>query len=180
MIVGSRYPLPGFAGQAQLARDQAIATEKQAEVVADTISNGVAAAQAGAKAASDAANQAASTLQSMLTHDFTGPEGPVPLAVLSAWAPNAPYVVGPPASFVAYQGSSYACAVSHTSSGVFDPTKWIVVAQKGNDGSNGSIDLETFPSGALLKATPNGLVPAVAGSDYIAPSAITIFDAGTA
>ena len=43
-----------------------------------------------------------------------GPTGPSPLSPLAPWMAGTPYVIGPPASFVAWGGNCYACVVDHT------------------------------------------------------------------
>ena len=44
-----------------------------------------------------------------------GPTGPSPLSPLAPWAAGTPYVAGPPASFVSWQGVCYVCMGPHTS-----------------------------------------------------------------
>jgi hypothetical protein len=62
----------------------------------------------------------------------TGATGPAPLTASAAWVTATAYVVGPPASFVTYNGSSYVCLVAHTS-GTFATDlaagNWGLVAQ---------------------------------------------------
>lgn len=55
--------------------------------------------------------------------------GPNPLAPIQNWQANTAYAAAAPASFVFYNGSSYACSQTHTSGATFDATKWQLVAQ---------------------------------------------------
>lgn len=68
-----------------------------------------------------------------------GATGPVAWLPPAAWATAQSYVTGPPASVVTFNGSTYVCIVPHTSN-VFGTDlaagKWLLVAQRGQDGSN--------------------------------------------
>ncbi|WLB16175.1 carbohydrate-binding protein [Bradyrhizobium japonicum] len=68
-----------------------------------------------------------------------GAAGPVAWLPPAAWATAQSYVTGPPASVVTFNGSSYVCIVPHTS-GTFATdlaaANWLLVAQRGQDGSN--------------------------------------------
>ena len=63
-----------------------------------------------------------------------GPAGPGPLTPVSPWVTGTAYVVGPPASYVSINGSSFECLVPHTA-GVFATDlaagKWGTVASVG-------------------------------------------------
>ena len=67
-----------------------------------------------------------------------GATGPAAWSAVAAWAASTAYVVGPPASVVTYSGETFVCTTAHTSTGVFDGTKWTKLAQKGSDGANGT------------------------------------------
>jgi hypothetical protein len=106
-----------------------------------------------------------------------GPAGPLPLQTLAAWATGQVYTATAPASFVAQAGSSYACAISHTS-GTFAADlaagKWIVVAAKGTPGAGtgdmlGANNLSDVASAATSLANLGGV-----------PTARTITAAGLA
>jgi hypothetical protein len=79
----------------------------------------------------------------------TGATGPAPLTPIAPWATATDYVIGPPASFVSQDGSSYECLEAHTS-GTFATDlaagKWGLVASKGLDG-DGTGDV-VGPAGA--------------------------------
>jgi hypothetical protein len=68
-----------------------------------------------------------------------GDTGPAAWTPPAAWTTATAYTVGPPASVVTQNGSTYVCIVSHTS-GTFATDlaagKWQLVAQRGNDGAN--------------------------------------------
>ena len=82
---------------------------------------------------------------------LAGGTGPLAWSTPTAWAASTAYIVGPPASCVTYNGSTYVCSTAHTSSGSFDPTKWTVIAMAGAAGGTGT----TGPAG------PRGLGPLV-------------------
>lgn len=110
-----------------------------------------------------------------------GPMGPTPLAPPSPWAPSTAYVANPPASVVTYQGSTYVCTTAHTSSAIFDVTKFIVLASKGDMGQTGA----TGPQGAgtTIKGsvpTPNDLPMSgnMAGDLYIVTTSGSGYNAG--
>lgn len=68
--------------------------------------------------------------------------GTVGLKPVVVWQTGQNYVIGPPASFVQKDGSSYQCLVAHTA-GVFATDaaagKWGLIAGRGTDGVNGSV-----------------------------------------
>lgn len=70
-----------------------------------------------------------------------GSTGATALTAVAPWATAINYVVGPPASYVSINGSSYSCLVPHTS-GTFATDlaagKWGLIASKGVDGTNGT------------------------------------------
>lgn len=71
--------------------------------------------------------------------------GIAPWTTPSAWVGStfySAYVAGTPASCVTYIGSSYACTTSHTSTGSFDPSKWQLVASKGDTGTASQSQVE--------------------------------------
>lgn len=106
-----------------------------------------------------------------------GDTGPATLKPLVAWATATAYAPGPPADYVTIGGSSYACAVAHTSAAAFATDlaagRWVVVALKGADAptfggtSNTSLTLGTgvkafvtqnnlaYQSGARVRAASN-------------------------
>lgn len=65
---------------------------------------------------------------------------------VSAWAPIVDYATGivaqalAPATLVFYQGESYVCIVAHTTTALFDVTKWHKIASRGVNGT-GSGDM---------------------------------------
>jgi hypothetical protein len=65
------------------------------------------------------------------TNGTNGATGPTQLSPAVVWSTATAYVIGPPASYVTINGSSYMCLVSHTS-GIFATDlaagKWIAVA----------------------------------------------------
>lgn len=77
--------------------------------------------------------------------------GPAPWTAPAAWAGSTVYTVGPPASLVVYGGEGYVCTTSHTSTGSFDPSKWIKVTTAAAIPST-SITDSTAAGRALLTA----------------------------
>lgn len=67
----------------------------------------------------------------------TGGTGPVAWLPVTTWVSSTAYTVGPPTSVVVNLGETYVCTTSHTSTGVFDGTKWTKIAAKGADGATG-------------------------------------------
>ena len=71
----------------------------------------------------------------------TGQVGPASLAPIQAWQSGRGYLAGPPAAFVSFGGSSYACSFSHTS-GTFTNDLanryWVLVAAVGSVGPQGT------------------------------------------
>ncbi|WP_375455646.1 hypothetical protein [uncultured Methylobacterium sp.] len=77
------------------------------------------------------------------------------------WASGTVYTATAPASTVTYQGSTQVCAISHTSGGTFDAAKFVMLAQRGIDGTgtlngpvssaDGTLPLFDGTTGALLK-----------------------------
>ncbi len=66
-----------------------------------------------------------------------GARGPLPFqSPPVAWAMFTAYFTGPPASAVIYDGETYVAIANHTSTGSFDPTKWVKIAQKGLSGND--------------------------------------------
>lgn len=58
--------------------------------------------------------------------------------VRGSWAPNTSYsITGTNIDVVEYEGSTYACNNSHVSGQTFDPSKWVLIAEKGTDGEDG-------------------------------------------
>lgn len=58
--------------------------------------------------------------------------------VRGSWAPNTSYsITGTNIDVVEYEGSTYACNNSHVSGQTFDPSKWVLIAEKGTDGQDG-------------------------------------------
>lgn len=55
--------------------------------------------------------------------------GPLPWSSPVPWVTGSIYVVGPPASCVTINGSTYVCNTAHIAASVFDPTKWTLIAQ---------------------------------------------------
>lgn len=71
---------------------------------------------------------------------LTGATGPSRLSALTVWATNTTYTVGPPASYVSINGSSYVCLTNHTSSTFSSDlasNRWGTVASVGNTGAAG-------------------------------------------
>lgn len=68
-----------------------------------------------------------------------GDTGPAAWGTPAAWVTATPYSIGPPAAVVTFNGNTYVALVSHTS-GTFATDlaagKWLLVAQRGQDGSN--------------------------------------------
>lgn len=100
-----------------------------------------------------------------------GAPGVPPLSPVAAWATATAYVVGPPASYVTNNGSSYMCLVPHTS-GTFATDlaagKWGVVAQSG---TSGGADLTaygrlTLSSGVQVMKSSYAAAPAVLLTPY--------------
>ena len=70
----------------------------------------------------------------------TGSTGPEPWSAPVAWAGSTAYVATAPASCVTYLGETYVCTTGHTSTGTFDASKFVKIAQKGADGTgSGSV-----------------------------------------
>lgn len=92
-----------------------------------------------------------------------GNTGPAALKPLVAWTTTTAYVTGPPADYVSINGSSYACAIAHTS-GTFATDlaagKWVVVAVKGTDapvyGGTSTTSL-VIATGSKVFTTQSGL-----------------------
>lgn len=67
---------------------------------------------------------------------------------INAWAPVVAYTSGltatpaAPATVVVYSGETYVCLAAHTTTSVFDPTKWVKIAAKGTPGA-GTGDMVT-------------------------------------
>lgn len=58
--------------------------------------------------------------------------------VRGSWAPNTSYsITGTNIDVVEHEGSTYACNNSHVSGQTFDPSKWVLIAEKGTDGQDG-------------------------------------------
>lgn len=121
---------------------------------------------------------------------ITGPTGPSAWAAPVAWQTATAYVSAAPSSVVTQSGETYVCLVAHTS-GVFATdlaaSKWIKIATKGADGSNGAVAVSGTPtvnqiaawvdSTTIKGVSITGLVKgngasaptaAVASTDYIA------------
>lgn len=93
----------------------------------------------------------------------TGDTGPTPWQPQPApWSgPGTVYSATAPASTVTYQGSSYVCSTSHTSTSAFEPDKFTLLAQRGNDGTgtvngpasaaDGSIAVFNGTTGTLIR-----------------------------
>jgi hypothetical protein len=73
-------------------------------------------------------------LSALAGADSTVP-GPAAWQLPVAFASGITAVVGPPTTTVVYLGETYVCITGHTTTGTFDPSKWIKVAAKGSDGS---------------------------------------------
>lgn len=131
----------------------------------------------------------------------TGADGIDPWLAAAEWITATAYVVGPPASVVTNNGSTYVCIEAHTS-GTFATdlaaAKWLVLAQAGSgdvstNTATSVIDealLFADTSGKLLKrSTLTGIVKstsgvqsaAVAGTDYYNPGGtdVAVADGGT-
>lgn len=65
-----------------------------------------------------------------------GPTGDTPWGAVEAWAMTTVYSAAAPASVVTYQGETYVCSTSHTSTSSFDASKWLKIAAKGADGND--------------------------------------------
>ena len=107
-----------------------------------TVSNSGAGGSAAATLTGPAGNQ---TLSLTLPTGATGPQGPIgntgPTGPNSwqvpptGWLASTAYTATAPASVVVYAGQTYVCSTSHTSTASFDSTKFVLIAQKGADGS---------------------------------------------
>ena len=96
--------------------------------------------------------------------DLLVPAGPVPFLPPVAWAAGLDFTAVLPASAVVYGRSSYVCIVSHTSAVPFDPTKWVLIASGGIDGTgtlngpsaatSGVVAVFDGPSGGKIKEGP--------------------------
>ena len=53
----------------------------------------------------------------------------------TAWAANTAYSASAPASVVTYQGSTYVCSTSHTSTASFQSADWTLIAASGARGA---------------------------------------------
>lgn len=72
------------------------------------------------------------------------------------WAATTAYVNdAAEVDVVTYNGSTFACAESHTSTDAFDATKWTLIAQRGTDGAQG----ETGATGAPGEKGADGTTP---------------------
>ena len=72
------------------------------------------------------------------------------------WAATTAYVNdAAEVDVVTYNGSTFACAESHTSTDTFDATKWTLIAQRGTDGVQG----ETGATGAPGEKGADGTTP---------------------
>jgi hypothetical protein len=102
----------------------------------------------------------------------TGPVGLTQLAPITIWTTGQNYIIGPPASFVSINGSSYQCLVNHTS-GVFATDlaalKWGIIASVGSTGLTGATGVigatgpgvgATGATGATGSTGPSGLIGA--------------------
>jgi hypothetical protein len=103
---------------------------------------------------------------------FKGVKGETPWKPIVNWATNTDYLVGPPASVVSYDGSSYVCSVSHRSTSIFDSSKWTALAIRSDvlasscDGSwNATLNEPPITSGVgqkghyrIVKTSGNTLV----------------------
>lgn len=130
-----------------------------------------------------------------------GTNGTDPWLAATAWLTATAYVVGPPASVVTDNGSTYVCIESHTS-GTFATdlaaAKWLVLAQAGSgdvstNTATSVVDeavLFADTSGKILKrSTLTGIVKsasgvqsaATAGTDYYNPGGtdVAVADGGT-
>lgn len=89
-----------------------------------------------------------------------GNTGPNPFSTLAPWATATAYLVGPPASYVSINGSSYVCLVSHTS-GTFATDlaagKWGLVAQQGLSYGGTSTTSLAIGTGSKVFTTQAGL-----------------------
>jgi hypothetical protein len=72
---------------------------------------------------------------------------------VAAWNTATVYSPGPPASVVTTGGETYVCVIGHTSGGSFDPSKWIRVSQKGDQGVIG-LTGNTGPTGPAAWSQP--------------------------
>lgn len=124
----------------------------------------------------------AATYSQVLTAT-TGPQGPLPWSAPTAWLAATAYTIGPPASNVVFGGEDYVCITSHTSTGSFDASKWIKIAQKGSPGSGsgdmiGANNLSDVASPATsrvnLGGTTTGVALFTAASVAAARSAISL------
>lgn len=98
-----------------------------------------------------------------------GPPGPAPWAIpATAWATGNNYTATAPASTVTFNGTLYACIVTHTSGAAFDPSKWQAITGV----SVGNIDDGTFTAPVttiqLLRSTTSGLAPSSLADGQIA------------
>lgn len=71
--------------------------------------------------------------------------GPAAWMQPQAWASEATYLVGPPASVVTYSGSCYVCIAPHQAGATFDPTKFVQIAAGFAFDANGFVPLTQLP-----------------------------------
>ena len=77
-----------------------------------------------------------------------------------AWAASTAYTASAPASVVTYQGATYVCSTSHTSTSSFVAGNWTLIAASGSAGARGASMFSGLgaPSAAIVAG-------AVAGQD---------------